>query len=103
MMTWWVAGFSSSWPKMLTSHRGLSIERWSALNLLKVIKIRLTSDIRNVVPALLLANLLNLADIVLRQVDLLEVLGNTLRCNRLGDDTVATNLSPGEPVGQTLC
>jgi hypothetical protein len=62
----------------------------------KITEVELTSNVRNVVSALLLADLLNLADIVLGQVDLLEVLGNTLGCDRLGDDTVATNLSPGE-------
>lgn len=81
---------------MLTSQRGLSVKRWSALNLVTIIGVELTSDVRNVVPALLLANLLDLADIVLGQVDLLEVLGDALGCNRLGDDTVATNLGPGE-------
>jgi hypothetical protein len=63
-----------------------------------IIEAKLTGDVRNVVSALLFADLLDLADIILRQVDLLEVLGNTLGCDGLGDDTVATNLSPGEPV-----
>ena len=63
-----------------------------------IIGLELTCDVRNVVPALLLADLLDLADIVLGQVDLLEVLGNALGCNRLGDDTVATNLGPGETI-----
>ena len=70
--------------------------RLSALNLSTIKEVKLTSDVRNVVSALLLADLLNLADVVLGQVDFLEVLGNTLGCDRLGDDTVATDLSPGK-------
>ena len=56
----------------------------------------LVSDKGNVVAALLLADLLNLLDVLLREIDLLEVGGDTLGGDGLGDDTVATDLSPGE-------
>jgi hypothetical protein len=58
----------------------------------------LTGDVRNVVAALLLADLFNLFDVVLGKVDLLEVLSNSLRSDRLGDDTVTADLGPGEAV-----
>ena len=57
---------------------------------------RLVSDEGNVVAALLLANLLDLLDVLLREVDLLEVGGDALGGDGLGDDTVATDLSPGK-------
>ena len=57
---------------------------------------RLVSDKGNVVAALLLADLLNLLDVLLREIDLLEVGGDALRGDGLGDDTVATDLSPGK-------
>ena len=58
----------------------------------------LVSDKGNVVAALLLADLLNLLDVLLREIDLLEVGGDTLGGDGLGNDTVATNLGPGKAV-----
>lgn len=60
---------------------------------------RLVSDERNVVAALLLANLLNLLDVLLGEIDLLEVGGDALGSDGFGDDTVTTDLSPGKARG----
>ena len=63
---------------------------------------RLVSDEGNVVAALLLANLLNLLDVLLGEIDLLEVGGDALGSDGLGDDTVTTDLSPGEARGLNI-
>lgn len=58
---------------------------------------RLVSNVRNVEAAgLLLANLLDLGEVVFRQINLLEVLLDARRGDGLGDDGVAANLGPGE-------
>jgi hypothetical protein len=57
----------------------------------------LVRDVRNVEPTrLLLANLLNLHEVLFRELDLLEVLLNARRGDRLGDDAVSADLCPGE-------
>lgn len=58
---------------------------------------RLVGGVRNVVAAtLLLADLLNLLEVLLGELDLLEVVADTGSSDGLGDDRVATDLSPGE-------
>ena len=56
----------------------------------------LVGHVRDVVAAGVLANLADLIHFFLRQVDLLEVLDDTVWSHGLGDDTVAAHLGPGQ-------
>lgn len=57
----------------------------------------LVGNVRNVEsPRLLLANLLHLLEVALRELNLLEVFLNARCCDRLGDDRVAAHLGPGK-------
>lgn len=58
---------------------------------------RLVGSVRDVVATtLLLADLLNLLKVLLGKLDLLEVVADAGSSDGLGDDRVATDLSPGE-------
>jgi hypothetical protein len=58
---------------------------------------RLVGDVGNVEPTrLLLANGLDLLEVLLGQLNLLEVLLDARRGDRLGDDRVAADLCPGK-------
>jgi hypothetical protein len=58
---------------------------------------RLVGDVGNVEPArLLLANLLDLLEVLFRELDLLEVLLDARCSDGLGDDAVSANLCPCE-------
>ena len=55
-----------------------------------------TSNVRNVVAPAVLAQSADLLHLLGGKLDLLEVIADARRGDRLGDDTVATNLRPGE-------
>jgi hypothetical protein len=56
---------------------------------------RLVGNVRNVeATRLLLANLLDLLKVLFRKLNLLEVLLDARRCDRLGNDAVSANLRP---------
>lgn len=57
---------------------------------------RHTSNVRSVVTATVLAKLRDLGDLLGSEFDFLEVGLDTRRSDRLGDDTVATDLGPGK-------
>lgn len=57
---------------------------------------RLVSNVRSVVASAVLAQLGHLGDFLGSELHLLEVLLDAGRRNRLGDDTVAADLGPGE-------
>jgi len=93
------APFSNSSPKMLTSQRGLSIKEGGNQDpIMKTQKRvgKLTSSIWDVVPSLHCSNTLNLGNILRRELDFFEVLRNALGVDRLGNDHVTTDLSPGD-------
>ena len=57
---------------------------------------RLVGSVRGVVSLPILAQGADLLNLLGCEFDLLEVVTNARRRNRLGDDTVSTNLRPGE-------
>ena len=56
----------------------------------------LVSNVRSVVATTLLAQLRDLGDLLVGELNLLEVIGDTRRRDGFGDDTDATDLGPGE-------
>lgn len=57
---------------------------------------RLVGGIRSVVTLPVLTQGANLLNLLGSEFNLLEVVTNARRCNRLGDDTMSTDLRPGE-------
>lgn len=60
---------------------------------------RLVGGVRHVVPSptlMLIRELLDSGDIFFAEFDFLEVLCNPGRCDRLGDDRVTADLTPGQ-------
>lgn len=56
----------------------------------------LVGSVRGVVALPVAPECTDLLDLLREELDLLEVVANTRRGNRLGDDAVATDLRPGE-------
>ena len=57
---------------------------------------RLVGSVRSVVALAVLTESADLGDLLGSELDLLEVVTNTRGSDRLGDNTVSTNLGPGE-------
>lgn len=57
---------------------------------------RLVSSVRGVVASPVLAQRTDLLHLLGEELDLLEVVADTRRGDRLGNDTVATDLGPGK-------
>lgn len=57
---------------------------------------RLVGRVRDVVPSAILAQSANLLDFLWEELDLLEVVTDAGRGDRLGDDAVTADLRPGE-------